>query len=93
MQSPALGPPPKKRADGIILAGALFAPVSFCAIWLFAAGATRLLGSLESALALTAGFVAYLFSGHSSIYSAQRIGIHKRSRGGPVGEVPLRELH
>jgi methyl-accepting chemotaxis protein len=61
MQSPALGPPPKKRADGIILAGALFAPVSFCAIWLFAAGATRLLGSLESALALTAGFVAYLF--------------------------------
>jgi H+/Cl- antiporter ClcA len=77
----------------------LFAGLGFLAVF---AGATNtplactvmgieLFGAAHAVEFAVACFVAYLFSGHSSIYSAQRIGIHKRSRGGPAGEVPLRE--
>lgn len=78
----------------------LFAGLGFIAVF---AGATNtplactvmgieLFGAHYTAYFAVACFVAYYFSGHTGIYSAQRLGVSKKHRSNLPPDVSLREL-
>jgi H+/Cl- antiporter ClcA/PII-like signaling protein len=94
-------------ALGNTLAGLLGAPVDlFAGLGFIAvfAGATNtplactimgieLFGSHYTVYFSVACFVAYYFSGHSGIYTAQRLGASKKTRSNLPPDLSLREVH